>query len=71
MLENTIAKLHQLDKNKLKEANDFVDFLLTKVSNRELTKGIQKQAEEGKVFEFLHDEEELYTIQDLKEINNT
>ena len=71
MLKNTIAKLQQLDKSNLKEANDFVDFLLTKVSNRELTKEIQKQAEEGKAFSFLQDEEELYSIQDLKETNKT
>ncbi|HLR76546.1 MAG TPA: hypothetical protein VK106_02730 [Balneolaceae bacterium] len=44
-----------------------MDFLLAKVSNRELTKEIQKQAEEGNSFSFLKDEEKLYTVDDLKE----
>jgi len=68
ILKKTIDKLQQLDKNTLKEANDFVDFLLTKVSNQGLTKEIQTQAEEGETFTFLKDEEELYSIDDLKEI---
>jgi lipoprotein NlpI len=69
ILKETMGKLQKLDKNNLKEASDFVDFLLTKVSNRELTKEIQKQAEEGKTFAFLNDEEELYTVHDLKEVH--
>jgi|AntRauTorckE6833_2_1112554.scaffolds.fasta_scaffold05185_7 lipoprotein NlpI len=68
ILKKTMDKLQQLDKNTLKEANDFVDFLLTKVSNQGLTKKIQTQAEEGETFAFLKDEEELYSIHDLKEI---
>jgi len=69
ILTKTIQKLRQLDENKLKEANDFVDFLLSKVSDRELTQQIQKQAETGNTFTFLKDEEELYSIDDLKERN--
>jgi len=41
--------------------------LLQKISDKELTKEIQKQAEEGNSFAFLNDEEELYSIEDLKE----
>ena len=69
ILTNTIKKLRQLDENKLKEANDFVDFLLSKVTDRELTQQIQRQAETGNSFAFLKDEEELYSIEDLKEKN--
>lgn len=66
ILKKTISKLQQLDKNTLKEADDFVDFLLARVSDKELTKEIQNQAEEGETFTFLEDEEELYTVHDLK-----
>lgn len=67
VLKNTIEKLRQLDEDKLQEAKDFVEFLMTKVSDKELTKEIQKQAETGKTFSFLNEEEELYSIEDLKE----
>ncbi|MCW9709116.1 hypothetical protein [Fodinibius salsisoli] len=66
VLKNTIEKLHQLDDVELKEAKDFVDFLLSKVAERGLVDEIQQQAEKGKSFDFLHDEEELYTLEDLK-----
>jgi len=69
ILTDTIEKLRQLDEVDLQEANDFVEFLLTKVSDRELTRQIQKQAETGTSFNFLKDEEELYSIDDLKERN--
>jgi len=69
VLKNTIEKLRQLDEDKLQEAKDFVEFLLTKVSDRELTKEIQRQAGTGKTFSFLNEEEEVYSVEDLKEPN--
>lgn len=67
VLKETIEKLHQLNEGKLKEAKDFVEFLLSKIADRELMNDIQKQAEKGKTFDFLRDEEELYSLEDLKE----
>lgn len=67
VLKNTILKLRQLDERNLKEANDFVEFLLAKVSERELTREIQQQAERSDSFSFLEDEEELYSDEDLKQ----
>lgn len=67
VLKNTILKLRQLDERNLKEANDFVEFLLAKVSERELTREIQQQAERSDSFSFLEDEEELYSHEDLKQ----
>lgn len=67
VLKNTIQKLRQLDERNLKEANDFVEFLLSKVSERELTREIQQQAERSDSFAFLEDEEQLYSDEDLKE----
>lgn len=70
ILRKTVDKLQKLDESEIKKADDFVDFLLTKTGNKELTKGIQRQAEEGKSFSFLKDEEELYSVDDLKETYN-
>lgn len=71
VLKDTIEKLRQLDEDDLKEANDFVEFLLSKVADKELVREIQSQAEKGKTFDFLHDEEELYSLEDLKSDKNS
>jgi len=70
ILTNTIKKLNRLDERSLKEASDFVDFLLYKLSDRNLIQEIQKQAETGSSFSFLQEEEELYSTDDLKERYN-
>jgi len=67
ILKNTIDKLHKLDDQSLKEANTFVDYLLTRISDGEITREIQKQAEKSGSFSFLEEEENLYSINDLKE----
>ena len=65
VLENTIQKLRKLDKDRLQDAHQFVDFLLSKVSDKALTKEIQEQAAGSESFSFL-EEEELYSLSDLK-----
>jgi len=52
---------------KIRELNDFADFLLSRIDEKITVKGIQKLATDSKTFEFLKDEEDLYTINDLKE----
>jgi len=52
---------------KIRELNDFADFLLSRIDEKITVQGIQKLAADSKTFEFLKDEEDLYTINDLKE----
>lgn len=67
IIEKTVSKLNKLSETELKEASDFVDFLMHKVEDRQLTNAIQKQAGRGTSFSFLEEEEELYSTDDLKE----
>jgi hypothetical protein len=67
ILHNTMEKLQALPEDKLSEVNDFIDFLISKIEDRNLTYAIQKQASEGEAFKFLEDEEELYSENDLKD----
>ncbi|HEX6982259.1 MAG TPA: hypothetical protein VF181_05820 [Balneolaceae bacterium] len=67
VLKETINQLQELSKSELKEVSDFVSFLKSKLQDRELTYSIQRQAEQGNSFSFLEDEEELYSVDDLKE----
>jgi hypothetical protein len=67
ILQKMIRKLSQLSDDELKEAYDFVDFLASRIEERNLAVSIQEQAQEGQTFRFLQDEEELYTENDLQE----
>jgi hypothetical protein len=67
LLSKTIEQLQQLPERQLKEVADFTEFLLSKKENYLLNKGIQMLIAESKAFEFLREEEELYSVEDLKE----
>lgn len=67
VIQQTVKKLRKLTESELKEASNFVDFLMSKVSDRNITKNIQQQAENSESFQFLADEEELYSIEDVKQ----
>ena len=68
IIERTIRRLKLLPENKIREIDDFVDYLVKKYNEEAiLQKGIEKIVEESKSFEFLNDEEDLYSVEDLKE----
>lgn len=59
--------LQQLPEDKVREVADFADFILKKHDEYCLQKGIEKLSSKSKAFDFLHEEEDLYTVEDLKE----
>lgn len=67
VLKETIDKLSKLPEWRIKEVSDFVEFLMQKGEERELTKDIQKTAARSRSFHFLEEEEELYNDEDLRE----
>ncbi|MCK9413125.1 MAG: DUF2281 domain-containing protein [Prolixibacteraceae bacterium] len=67
LIESTIEKISQLPDLKIKEVNDFADFLLTKIDDKIIQEGIQSLISDSKSFAYLKDEEDLYTVDDLKE----
>ncbi|HBX49800.1 MAG: hypothetical protein A2275_04465 [Bacteroidetes bacterium RIFOXYA12_FULL_35_11] len=68
LMKKTIEKIQKLPESKLKEVSDFADFLLNKINNQILTDGIMQLTAKSKSFDFLNNEEDLYTKNDLKEI---
>lgn len=67
LIKKTIDSLSKLPDQKLKEVSDFAEFLLSKIDDQLITEGIQKLASDSNAFKFLEDEEDLYSIDDLKE----
>ncbi|WP_353484085.1 hypothetical protein [Haliscomenobacter sp.] len=70
IIERTIHAINQLPLNKAEEIVDFVDFIIKRYEEQLLTQGIQQLASEGQTFDFLNQEEDLYTVSDLKEVYN-
>lgn len=70
IIERTIKILNELPEEKAKEISDFADFLIKKYEEQILLKGIAHLAANSKTFEFLEDEEDLYTEADIKEPYN-
>lgn len=68
LIKVALDSLSKLSDQKIREVTDFAEFLLSKSEDSILVEGIQKMASESKSFDFLNDEEDIYTVADLKEI---
>ena len=62
--------MNTLPDDKVREISDFADFVIKRYEESQLTLDIQKLTEQSQTFDFLKDEEDLYTEDDLKEVYN-
>ena len=67
LINHIIRKIKLLPDVKIREVNDFADFLLSKIDDKITLDGIQQLTSDSKAFDFLKDEEDLYSVNDLKE----
>jgi len=67
LINTTLEKIKQLPDNKIMEINEFVDFLLSRIEDKILVEGIQNLVSNSKSFDYLNEEENLYSVNDLKE----
>ena len=70
IIERTIKAINQLPEDKAEEISDFADFVIKKFEDNRITESIQQLASNSKAFDFLNDEEDLYSSNDLKEKYN-
>lgn len=67
IIERTIKTMNRLPDEKMMEISDFADFIIKRYEDILLTDEIQKLATNSQSFDFLNDEEEIYSMEDLKE----
>ena len=68
LINSTIEKLKKLPEEKIKDVDDFIDFLESRIKDDELIrKEIKYLLLRSKSYDFLNEEEDLYTVNDLKE----
>lgn len=65
IIERTLKAINQLPVDKAAEISDFADFVFKRYQAYELTKGIQKMVSESQAFDFLNNEEDIYSLADL------
>jgi hypothetical protein len=67
IIQRTVKTLNKLPAEKAVEVSDFADYILNKYEEYNLRNGIQKLVEQSQAFQFLNDDEDLYTAEDIKE----
>lgn len=68
IIKQTVEAINQLPENKAEEISSFISFLIKRYEEQQLNKGIEQLIVESKTFDFLNNEEDLYSAADLKEI---
>ena len=69
-IEKTLEAMNRLPEEKVAEVFDFAEFILKKYEEFLLNEGIQEWTSKSKTYEFLENEEEIYSVNDLKVIYN-
>ena len=67
LIQKTVNYLDALPDDKISEITDFVEFLYQKFEDNILREGIKQLSSRSGSFKFLEDEEDLYTLDDIKE----
>jgi hypothetical protein len=67
IIEKTLKAINQFPNDKAVEISDFVDFLFNRYEEEELAKGLQSLISESKTFFILREDDEIYSIKDLKD----
>ena len=67
IIERTIQIINKLPEDKALEIADFADFIIKKYEEQLLTDNIQKVIVESETFNFLNEEDSIYSVSDLKE----
>ena len=70
IIERTVNAIKQLPEARAKEISDFADFVFKRFEEEQLTKGMQTLVTDSQTFDFLNEDEELYSEADLKESYN-
>ena len=65
LINKTIKTLSKLPNDKVREVSEFTEFILKKYEEDTMQNGIEKLVNDSNAFQFLNDDEDLYTVNDL------
>lgn len=67
IIQKTVRTLKLLPAEKAGEISDFADYVFKKHEENTLKNGIEILTEQSQAFQFLNDDDDLYSIEDIKE----
>jgi len=67
LINKTIKTLSKLPNDKVREVSDFTEYILKKYEEETLQNGIEKLVSDSNAFQFLADDDDLYTVNDIIE----
>jgi hypothetical protein len=67
LITEIFQKVNMLPDENIQEINHFAEFLLSKIDDKILLGGIAEMSAKSKAFEFLNDEEDDYSVNDISE----
>jgi len=70
IIEKTLQAINKLPEDKAEEISDFAEFVSKRYEDQLLTQSIQKMTSDSPSFYFLEEDEEIYTVNDLKQVYN-
>ena len=70
IIAKTVKAINQLPADKAEEISDFAEFVIKRYEEYLLNRGMQQLTSQSQAFDFLDEDEELYSRADLKEIYN-
>lgn len=71
IIERILKAIRQLPEDKAEEISDFADFVIKRYEENLLSGGIQRLMSDSQIFDFLNEEEDIYSESDLKEKYNS
>ena len=66
LMKKTFRRIEKLPTTRIREVNDFVEFIIRKTDNALITEGLQQLSSCSHAYDFLNNEPELYSVNDLK-----
>jgi hypothetical protein len=67
IIQRTIEVLSALPVDKIEEVSDFADYVLKKYDDRSLQQEMYALIDQSDTFNFVREDEEIYSVNDLKE----
>ena len=66
LVRKMFRNIEQLPTTRIREVNDFVEFMMQKVNDTLITEGLQQLSSSSRAYDFLNDEPDIYAVSDLK-----
>jgi|9_EtaG_2_1085328.scaffolds.fasta_scaffold154978_2 hypothetical protein len=66
LIQDTVDILDRMSDEKIQEVKDYASYILKKYEEDMLQNGLTQLANQSQTYQFLEEEEDLYTVEDLK-----